>query len=316
MHVEQITGVVGGQIVSATNAPLLTSASTPWSGFLLEIHDAGIRQDIIRWGWHRTHVSLFTDGRLSFRVRNPSGDQNFVARAGSTCVFPYGFSETDFSIASSNFQVICIELDPDLANALIGSKASTAACAPAPQIVTKDAHITALLKTMALEVSQGSPTGALYGQSLSLALMSYLAATSSVEREKKPSHRFSHAQAQRIIDYIRSNLDCELSLFDLAGVVRLRPRQFVRVFKETFGRTPHQYLIYQRVTRAKELLLGEQPLVDIASAVGFAHQSHFSTMFQKITGISPGRFRRSQQLQTPKRGLDALCTHDDLLLVG
>jgi hypothetical protein len=47
MRAEQITGVVGEHIVSATNAPLLTSVSTPWSGFLLEIHAAGLRQDIV-----------------------------------------------------------------------------------------------------------------------------------------------------------------------------------------------------------------------------------------------------------------------------
>jgi AraC family transcriptional regulator len=236
-----------------------------------------------------------------------------VARAGNTCVFPSGFDETDFWIASSDFRAICIELDPDRVNAFMGSKAATAALAPAPQIITEDAHIAALLRTMALEVSQGSSTGALYGQSLSLALASYLAATSRVNKEKKTSQRFSRAQAQRIIDYIHSNLDCELSLLELAAVVRLSPRQFVRIFKETFDRTPHQYLIHQRVIRAKELLLGEQPLADIASAVGFAHQSHFSTMFQKISGISPGQFRRSHRLQDPEDESHALSMHHELV---
>jgi hypothetical protein len=48
--------------------PLLTSAATPWFGFLLEKHDAGGRGDI-SWGWHRAHVTI-TKGQLSFGVRN------------------------------------------------------------------------------------------------------------------------------------------------------------------------------------------------------------------------------------------------------
>jgi hypothetical protein len=46
---EQISGIVGGHIVPATETPLLTSASTPWSGFLLEKHNTGDRQDV-SWG--------------------------------------------------------------------------------------------------------------------------------------------------------------------------------------------------------------------------------------------------------------------------
>jgi hypothetical protein len=118
---EQITGIVGGQIVPATNTPLLPSASTPWFGFLLEKHNAGDRQDVC-WGWHRTHVSLITKGELSFRVRKPSGDQDFVGQAGSICLFPSGFDETHFSIAGSKYEAIVVELDPARLEALLGQQ--------------------------------------------------------------------------------------------------------------------------------------------------------------------------------------------------
>ena len=93
---QQISGIVGGQIVAATDDPLLTSASTPWFGFLLEKHNAGGRQDV-SWGWHRAHVSLITKGQIGFRVR--AGNRDYVARAGNVCVFPSGFDETLFSIS-------------------------------------------------------------------------------------------------------------------------------------------------------------------------------------------------------------------------
>jgi hypothetical protein len=102
---------------TATETPLLTSASTPWSGFLLEKHNAGDRQDIC-WGWHRAHVSLITKGR-SFHVHNSSGNQDFVARAGSVCVFPSGYDETRFAIAGPKFEAIVVELDPTRVEALL-----------------------------------------------------------------------------------------------------------------------------------------------------------------------------------------------------
>ncbi len=170
---EQITGIVGGQIVPATNKPLLTSAYTPWFGFLLEKHNAGDRQDVC-WGWHRTHVSLITKGQLSFRIRNSRGDQDFVGRAGSVCVFPSGFDETHFSIAGAKFEAIVVELDPALLGALLGHHVAADTGTLAAQIAVQDRYLAMLLRAMASEIALGCPGGALYGHALSLALATYL----------------------------------------------------------------------------------------------------------------------------------------------
>ena len=120
---EQISGIVGGHIVPATETPLLTSASTPWSGFLLEKHNAGDRQDV-NWGWHRAHISLITKGQLGFSVRTSRGNQDFVGQAGSVCVFPSGYDETHFAIAGSKFEAIVVELDPTRLETLLERPAS------------------------------------------------------------------------------------------------------------------------------------------------------------------------------------------------
>jgi AraC family transcriptional regulator len=178
---EQITGIVGGQIVPATDTPLLTSASTSWFGFLLEKHNAGDRQDIL-WGWHRAHVSLITKGQLSFSVLNSSGDQDYVARAGNVCIFPSGFDETLFSISESKFEAIVVELDPALLEALLGDHMVASTSTLAPQIAIQDRYIALLLRAMAAEVAQGCPAGALYGHALSLALATYIDRRFSVRK--------------------------------------------------------------------------------------------------------------------------------------
>jgi AraC family transcriptional regulator len=175
---EQITGIVGGQIVPATDTPLLTSASTPWFGFLLEKHNAGNRQDVL-WGWHRTHVSLITKGQIGFRVR--SGNRDYVARAGNICIFPSGFDETLFSISESKFEAIVVELDPALLEALRGDHMAASTSTLIPQIAIHDRYIALLLRAMAAEVAQGCPAGALYGHALSLALAKYLDRSFSVK---------------------------------------------------------------------------------------------------------------------------------------
>lgn len=178
---EQITGIVGGQIVPATDTPLLTSASTPWFGFLLEKHNAGDRQDIL-WGWHRAHVGLITKGQLSFSVRYSSGNQECVARAGSVCVFPSGFDETHFSISESKFEAIVVELDPALLETLLGDRMAASTSTLVPQIAIHDRYMALLLRAMAAEIAQGCPAGALYGHALSLALATYLDRRFSVKR--------------------------------------------------------------------------------------------------------------------------------------
>ena len=286
---EKITCIVGGQIVPATDTPLLSSASTPWAGFLLEKHDAGGRQDVCV-GWHRTHVGLFNKGSLQFRINKPAGSQEFVAKAGNVCIFPSGFMETRFSIAGSKFEAIAVELDPARVEALAGRKAGIGSLTP--QIVVEDAVVAALLTNMALDVAEGCPGGTLYGESLSLALVSYLLGRFTAKRAtQQPLRKFSQVEARRVTDYIHANLDRALNLFELAELVQLRPRQFFRLFSNTFATTPHRYIIEERISVAKQLIAKGRLLIEIAAKLGFANQSHFADVFRKVAGMPPGQFR-------------------------
>ncbi|MEL6166985.1 MAG: AraC family transcriptional regulator, partial [Cyanobacteria bacterium J06628_3] len=89
-------------------------------------------------------------------------------------------------------------------------------------------------------------------------------------------------------------LDSDLSLNQLASSVQMSPHYFSRLFKETTGFTPHQYVINCRVKRAKELLKqGKLSIAEIAKEVGFVDQSHLHRYFKRKVGITPKQF--SQQ---------------------
>jgi AraC family transcriptional regulator len=305
----QISGIENGQIVTVSDAPLMTSVASPWAGFLLETYESSRIRHAARWGWHRTHVCLIVRGEIRFRVHWGSSGEDFAGKAGSICIFPSGFSETHIAYDESPFQAICLELDPSRLAALLGRRNPVAI---RHQLCVEDPHVAALLTNMQAEIADGCPSGDLYGESLSLALAAYVEGRfADTKQQRKPviERRFREEQARRLVEYIRTNLAEDLTLGEMADVVDMSPRQFFRLFSSTFESTPHRFVVNERISRAKELLAAGLSLVEIAHTLGFASQSHFTNVFSKITGLSPGRFRQETGSHS-KRGL-ALVMDDD-----
>ena len=83
-----------------------------------------------------------------------------------------------------------------------------------------------------------------------------------------------------------------LDIATLAATAHLSPSQFGRVFRRTFGETPHRYLQRRRVERAMTLLRqSDRPVTDIAWDVGFASLGTFSRTFADVVGCSPSAYR-------------------------
>ncbi|GAB1621889.1 AraC family transcriptional regulator [Agarivorans albus] len=99
-------------------------------------------------------------------------------------------------------------------------------------------------------------------------------------------------QLARCQEFIEAHLADKLSLNQLAQLVDLSDYHFARMFKQSSGLSPHQYLSQRRIERAKSLLLtGELSLAEVAYQTGFSSQAHFSARFKQLTGNSPASFR-------------------------
>jgi AraC family transcriptional regulator len=98
-----------------------------------------------------------------------------------------------------------------------------------------------------------------------------------------------------VVEYIMENLGGNPTLEQMAAVAHLSPYHFARQFKAATGLPPYQYVIARRVERAQHLLWGdgELGLAEIAFRAGFSDQSHFSSHFKRIIGVTPGQFRIS-----------------------
>lgn len=98
---------------------------------------------------------------------------------------------------------------------------------------------------------------------------------------------------RRIEDHVEAHLHRDILLQELADIAGWSVRHFSRMFRQAMGTTPHDWIVAKRVGRSKDLL-GEPrlPLAEIALCCGFADQSHFTTSFRKVTGMTPLRWRR------------------------
>ncbi|MFP3920883.1 MAG: AraC family transcriptional regulator [Dichotomicrobium sp.] len=96
----------------------------------------------------------------------------------------------------------------------------------------------------------------------------------------------------RAKDYLEANLAENVDLATLAGIAGLSRSHFVRAFKQENGLTPHAFLIDRRVRLARKRLLGGEPPVAVAAAVGFADQAHMTRAFKARIGVTPGAFAR------------------------
>ena len=94
-------------------------------------------------------------------------------------------------------------------------------------------------------------------------------------------------------DYIEARIDTNVALTELADLVGLSSHHFSLRFKQTFGDTPHHYLLVRRIEAAKKLLAARRHSIgETALEVGFANQSHFTRIFRRIAGRTPRQFQQ------------------------
>ena len=137
--------------------------------------------------------------------------------------------------------------------------------------------------------------GAMYAEHLLLATHTYFAFAFGGMRPPRYSGRGGLApwQVRCATELMIEQLDSDMPLSEPARACGLSVSYFSRAFKTSVGTSPHRWLLLQRVLRAKSLLRDfGRPLADIATACGFADQSHFTRVFTSVVGVSPGIWRK------------------------
>lgn len=153
---------------------------------------------------------------------------------------------------------------------------------------------TALAKKLRLQLNLPSPASH-YVHSLCIALLveMFRPITRRDRAQRKPGS--VKTTISMVLGYIDANLEHDLALPTLAALAGLTETQLSRQFKSEVGESPHNYVIQQRTEAARSLLSSDHSLAKIAYATGFSSQSHMTTAFKKVLGVTPGALRKRTQ---------------------
>ena len=140
----------------------------------------------------------------------------------------------------------------------------------------------------------GGAFGPIYADCLSIAIVSRMLALTSgaIKCEKRSVAELTKWRLKRVFDYVDAHLNEPISLADVAGAAGLTRMHFAAQFRAATGLRPHEYLLRRRIERAQVLLCKNVPTVNVALAVGFQSQAHFTSVFKRFVGQPPHTWRR------------------------
>jgi AraC family transcriptional regulator len=286
---------------NALSRIVLSSVGTKWNDVVVEQHhfpssewvDVMYKRHVIFvLVGHPFILEFEKDGRLQ-RVQRPTGAISF---------FPshQPFSSRLKAERGLFVNVLLLALNPGFV-----SRVAEGLGLDADRIeLTEQRGITdPIFRHIAMALRAGVQTGdaldPMYWEGLSTALAAHLlreygAAVLGPKRGGLPREKLVHAVA-----YIQDQLDTDLTVSGIAQAVGLSPNHFTKLFKESTGQSPYQYVVEARVRKAKELLTTAKfTISEAAHHVGFVDQSHLTRHFKRVFGLPPKRLlsRRSAEV--------------------
>jgi AraC family transcriptional regulator len=165
-----------------------------------------------------------------------------------------------------------------------------------PHLLTQDALIYQIGMGLKASLLSDGLNSRLYAESAATFLAVHLLQTYSTGKVliREYEGGLPPQKLKFAIAYIQDNLAQEISLNTIAEYLGMSHYYFCRLFKQSMGISFHQYVIQQRVERAKQLLRqGKMKISDIAIVCGFSHQSHLNRHFKRLTGVTPKIFLKA-----------------------
>jgi AraC family transcriptional regulator len=298
------TSGIAGETIEGVQQELLrtfplkaTSSGRSWEGVHINEFAEVYIEDLV--SPPRDHVKIGLCVGTSPSIRREACGKIFTSpsRIGEFAILPAGRKSRWHGLAPAHLD---IRLDPgkmdETAAELRKAGERRFEFADVPRMCDPVVeHIAAIFRN---ELDRAShPAQDILIESMAVALCAHLlrSYTNAVGIEERSTASVDVAAVRRAIAYIEDNPDRTISLQELAGAAGLSRFHFSRVFKKHHCLSPAKYIERTRVEQAKALIVSaEMSLANIAQAVGFADQSHFTRRFRVHEGRTPAQFAREQ----------------------
>jgi AraC family transcriptional regulator len=157
-------------------------------------------------------------------------------------------------------------------------------------------RLSALVAAAHAEMVAGFPSGRLFLDSVEQAMAIALVTDRAVRHRPVQIYQggLGAARLRRIKELVDAKMEDDLGLDEMAESVGLSTAHFARMFRKSTGETPHQFVLRQRIERAKTMLRGpDARVLDVAVACGFKTQQHFAQVFRDVCKVSPTEYRQN-----------------------
>src|SRR5580692_158317 len=158
-----------------------------------------------------------------------------------------------------------------------------------------DPRLSAMVAAVHAEMVAGFPSGRLFLDSVEQAMAVSLVKDHAVRHRPVEIYRggLGSARLRRIKELVHVKMEDDLSLDEMAQSVGLSTAHFGRMFRKSTGETPHQFVLRQRIERAKAMLRApDARVLDVAVACGFKTQQYFAQVFRDVCRVSPTEYRQ------------------------
>lgn len=262
----------------------------------LDVLTVPVPQGLFDTPFDPRHVlCLHQGGPVPVSYREGRYERNGVRVQGQYCVSPANASTrwTMSGPATSLLLRLSTELIDETAQAM-GSGGGRVELAPAAHL--RDAQIERIGRMMQAEDRDDYPSGRLFVDALAEALAARLLASHRFAAPAAAARALPAWRLRRVIDYIETHLDADLSLAELAAVAGFSVSHFKPLFKRATGMPAHRFVLERRVERARQRLLESAAgLSEIALETGFADASHMARCMRRSIGLSPLQLRRARE---------------------